>query len=107
MSSIFDQILGAAHNHPTVKNMAEKMGIDQQTAERAIAALTEGHQADSDTLTTAAERSGIDAGVLNQVMEHVGGEGSLGSFMQMLDKNHDGSPLDDIAGMAGKFFGKN
>ncbi|MGB3795060.1 MAG: hypothetical protein WA957_02010 [Alteraurantiacibacter sp.] len=104
--SIFDQILGAAHNHPTVKNMAEKMGIDQETAERAIAALTEGHQADTDTVTTAAERSGIDQGVLTQVMEQLGGEGSLTSFMQMLDKDHDGSPLDDIAGMAGNLFGK-
>lgn len=105
--SIFDQILGAAHNHPTVKNMAEKLGIDQATAERAIAALTEGHQASGDTLEVAQERSGLDAGVLSQVMEQVGGEGSLTSFMQILDQDHDGSPLDDIAGMAGKLFGKD
>lgn len=104
--SIFDQIKNAAHNHPTVKNMADKMGIDQETAEKAIAALTEGHQADGDTLDVAADRSGIDKGVLSQVMEHVGGEGSLGSFMQMLDKDHDGNPLNDIADMAKGFFGK-
>lgn len=104
--SIFDQILGAAHNHPTVKNMAEKLGIDQETAERAIAALTEGHQADADTIETAAQRSGIDAGILGQVLEQVGGEGSLASFMQMLDQDDDGNPMNDIAGMAGKFFGK-
>lgn len=105
--SMFDQILGAAHNHPTVKNMAEKLGIDQETAEKAIAALTEGHQADGDTVTHAAERSGIDNGILSQVMEHVGGEGSLSSFMQILDQDDDGNPLDDIAGMAGKLFGRN
>ncbi|MDE1466300.1 hypothetical protein [Aurantiacibacter sp. D1-12] len=105
--SIFDQILGAAHDHPTVKNMADKLGIDQETAEKAIAALTEGHQAEGDTLDVAADKSGIDKGVLGQVMEHVGGEGSLNSFMQILDQDHDGNPLNDIAGMAGKLFGKN
>ncbi len=104
--SIFDQILGAAHNHPTVKNMADKMGIDPATAERAIAALTEGHQAQGDTLEVAAEKSGLDTGILSQVMQHVGGEGSLGGFMQMLDKDHDGNPLNEIADMASGLFGK-
>lgn len=104
--SIFDQIKNMAHNHPTVQNMAEKLGIDQETAEKAIAALTEGHQAEGDTLDVAADKSGLDKNILSQVMEHVGGEGSLQSFMQMLDKDHDGNPLNDIADMAGKFFGK-
>ncbi|WP_271077405.1 hypothetical protein [Aurantiacibacter sp. MUD61] len=105
--SIFDQIKNMAHNHPTVKNMADKLGIDQETAEKAIAALTEGHQAEGDTVDVAADKSGIDKGILSQVMEHVGGEGSLNGFMQMLDKDHDGNPLNDVAGMAGKLFGKN
>ena len=100
--SIFDNILGAAHNHPTVKNMADKLGIDQETAEKAIAALSEGHQSEGDTLDVASEKSGLDKGVLGQVMEHVGGEGSLTGFMQMLDKDHDGNPLNDITGMFGK-----
>ncbi|RIV87602.1 hypothetical protein [Aurantiacibacter zhengii] len=104
--SMFDQILGAAHNHPTVKNMADKLGIDQATAERAIAALTEGHHADADTLEVAREKSGIETGILSQVMEHVGGEGSLASFMQILDQDHDGNPLNDLTDMAGKLFGK-
>lgn len=104
--SIFEQILGAAHDHPTVKNLAEKLGIDAATAERAIAALTEGHQAEGDTLDVAADKSGLDTGILSQVMEHVGGEGSLTGFTQMLDKDHDGSPLDDIADMAGGLLGK-
>lgn len=105
--SIFDQILGAAHNHPTVRNMAEHLGIDQATAERAIAALTEGHHADTDTVATAAERSGIDAGILTQVMEQVGGEGSLARFSQILDADHDGNPFDDIAGFASRLFGRD
>ena len=100
--SIFDQIKNAAHNHPTVKNMADKLGIDQETAENAIAALTEGHQAEGDTLDVAADKSGLDKGILGKVMEQVGGEGSLTGFMQMLDKDHDGNPLNDVLGMFGK-----
>lgn len=105
--SIFDQILGMAHDHPTVRNMADKIGIDPATAERAIAALTEGHQASGDTLDVAAATSGLDKGVLTQVMEQVGGEGSLSSFMQILDKDHDGNPLNDISGIASGLFGKS
>ena len=104
--SIFDQVSQMAHNHPTVKNMADKIGIDQATAEKAIAALTEGHQAEGDTLEVAEAKSGIDKGILSEVMKHIGGEGSLTGFMQMLDKDHDGNPFDDIADMASGFFGK-
>ena len=105
--SLFDTILGAAHDHPTVKNMAEKLGIDPATAEKAIAALADAHHKDGDTVELAAGKTGIDSGILEQVREQVGGEGSLAKFAQILDADHDGNPLNDIAGMAGKLFGKN
>ena len=57
--SLFDRILGDAHDHPTLKNMADKLGIDQRQAEQAIAALGEAHQQDGDTVTLAAERTGL------------------------------------------------
>ena len=105
--SMFDQILGAAHDHPTVKNLAEKLGIDSATAEKAIAALTEAHHQDGDTVGLAAKKTGIDESVLASVRDQGGGEGSLAKFMQMLDADHDGNPFDDIAGFAGKLFGKS
>ena len=104
--SIFDKIMGAAHDHPTVKNLADKIGVDPATAEKAIAALADAHHQDGDTVGLAAKRTGIDESVLVQVREAVGGEGSLAKFMQILDADHDGNPFDDIAGMAGKLFGK-
>ena len=104
---LFDQILGAAHDHPTVKNMADKLGIDSSTAEKAIAALAEAHHEDGDTVGLAFEKTGIDEGTLASVRDAVGGEGSLAKFMQILDADHDGNPLDDIAGFASKLFGKN
>ncbi len=105
--SLFDSILGAAHDHPTVKNLAEKLGIDPAMAEKAIAGLAEAHHKPGDTISGAAAKTGIDPGILEQVREQVGGEGSLARFMQILDADHDGNPFDDIAGAAGKLFGKH
>lgn len=105
--SLFDQILGAAHNHPTLKNMATKLGIDPADAEKAIAALVEAHHEPDDTVTLAAGKTGLDAGVLSQIVDQIGGEGSLAQFKEILDADDDGNPFDDIAGFAGKFFGKS
>jgi hypothetical protein len=94
---LFDSILGHAHDHPTLKNMAEKLGIDQDQAEQAIAALGEAHQQDGDTVSLAAERTGLPAETLNRIVEQIGGEGSLGQFSQMLEADHDGNPFDDAS----------
>ena len=104
--SIFDSILGQVTDNPTVKNMAEKLGIDPADAAKAVAALGESHQEDGDTVELAAGKTGMDAGTLNQIKDAIGGEGSLGKFAGMLDKDGDGNPLNDIAGMAGGLFGK-
>lgn len=104
--ALFDDILGKVGGHPELANMAAKLGIDPALAEKAIAALGEAHQQPGDTVQQAAEKTGLDTGVLGQIVEQIGGEGSLGSFARMLDQDGDGNPLDDIAGLAGKFFGK-
>ena len=52
----------------------------------------------------AAAKTGLDAGILSQVVEQIGGEGSLARFTQMLDQDDDGSVLDDILGFASKLF---
>lgn len=104
--ALFDQLLGAAHDHPTVKNMADKLGIDPAEAEKAIAALGAAHHEDGDTVGLAAQKTGLDAGVLQQIVEQIGGEGSLARFSQILDQDHDGNPFDDVAGFASGLFGK-
>ena len=104
--SLFDSILGRVTENPTVKNMADKLGIDPEQAARAVAALGESHQEDGDTVELAAQKTGMDAGTLSQIREHIGGEGSLGKFAAMIDQDGDGNPLNDIAGMAKGLFGK-
>lgn len=103
---LFDSILSQVGDNPTVANMAEKFGIDPALAAKAVAALGEAHQDPGDTISVAAAKTGIDAQMLEQIREAIGGEGSLAKFASMLDRDGDGNPLDDIADMASSFFGK-
>ncbi|MEZ5744190.1 MAG: hypothetical protein R3D89_10860 [Sphingomonadaceae bacterium] len=104
LDGILKNISGAPDD---VANLAEKIGIDPAMAEKAIAALGQAHQEPGDTVELAAEKTGLDTGVLNQIRDAVGGEGSLASFASILDRDGDGNPLNDIAGMAKGLFGKS
>lgn len=116
---IFDSILGQVSQHTDVGNMAAKLGIPAEVAEKAIAALGQSHAEPGDTIQGAAAKTGLDAGVLNQIVEQIGGQGSLGQYAQelqnnpqaagilnMLDRDGDGNPLNDVIGMASGLFGK-
>lgn len=117
--SIFDQILGQISSNVDIKNLAAKVGIDPAMAESAIAALAAGHSAPGDTVETAAANTGIDSGVLQQIVGHIGGEGSLGNFASMLGDHPDAmklvsgfmgggeggeSPLGSLGGLASGLF---
>ncbi len=116
--SLFDSILSQVTSNVDVANLAAKVGLDPAMAEKAITALSAAHTAPGDTVTAAAASTGLDASVLSQIVGHIGGEGSLGQFAQMLgqnpaaasllgglDKDGDGNPLNDLAGMAKGLFG--
>lgn len=117
---IFDGILGKVSEHADVANLATKLGIDTTVAEKAIAALGISHQEPGDTIAGAAAKTGLDSGTLSSIVQQIGGEGSLSEFARalaehpqapgilgMLDRDGDGNPLNDIAGMAKSLFGKN
>ncbi|MBN9504614.1 MAG: hypothetical protein J0I69_01185 [Altererythrobacter sp.] len=104
--ALFDDILGRIGDHPEIANMATKLGIDPRLAEKAVAALGEAHQQPGDTVQQAAAKTGLDTGVVSQIVEHIGGEGSLSEFAAMLDQDGDGNPLNDIAGFASRLFGR-
>lgn len=116
---IFDSILGQVGGHADVGNMAAKLGIPSEMAEKAIAALGQSHGEAGDTIQGAAAKTGMDAGMIGKIVEQIGGEGSLGQYAQalqdnpiaksafgFLDKDGDGNPLNDLAGMASGLFGK-
>lgn len=117
--SIFDSIIGQVGQHADVGNLATKLGISPEMAEKAIAALGQSHAEPGDTVAGAAAKTGLDTGVLSKIVEQIGGEGSLGQYAQalqdnpvakgllgVLDRDGDGNPLNDLAGMAAGLFGK-
>lgn len=118
--SLFDSILGQVAGNVDVANLANKVGLDPATAEQAIAALSKAHVQDGDTVAMAAARTGLDSSILSQVVSQIGGEGSLGQVAQMiaqnpqaagllgaLNRDGDGNPLNDMAGLAKGLFGNN
>ena len=93
---LFDKILGHAHDHPTLKNLANKLGIEQDQAEQAVAALAEAHQQDGDTVSLAAQRTGLSQDTLQQMVAQIGGEGSLTQFNQILERDDGANPFDSF-----------
>jgi len=116
--SALDGILGQLGGNVDLANLAAKVGIDPAMAEKAVAALGAAHSQPGDTVSAAATKTGLDSGTLNQILEHIGGEGALARFNQILadnpqaaallnklDRDGDGNPLNDIIGMAKGLFG--
>jgi hypothetical protein len=116
--SIFNAILGSTGG-TDLENLAAKVGIEPAMAEKAVAALGAAHVRDGDTVKTAAAHTGLDASVLSSIVEHIGGESSLGKYAQIvqdnpqilsgitsaLDRDGDGNPVNDVLGMARGLFG--
>jgi hypothetical protein len=115
---MFDSILSTVSEHADVENLAAKIGIDPEMAEKAIAALGIAHQEPGDTAELAAQKTGLDIDTIQSLIGHIGGEGSLGEFASQIaanpsgitslfDKNGDGSALGDLSSMAKGFFGRS
>lgn len=119
--SILDSLLSQVSQHVDIGNMASKLGMEPGQVEKAVTSLAKSHAAPGDTVITAAAETGIEPGKLSQIIDQIGGEGSLGKFSQMLnddksllgkaagflDRDGDGNPLNDITGMAKGLFGKS
>ena len=118
--SILDGLLGQVTQNVDIKGLAAKVGLDASQVEGALASLAKSHAAPGDTVAAAAADTGIDSGIMGQIMDQIGGEGALGKFSEMLkgddsilgkvggflDQDGDGNPLNDLAGMAKGLFGK-
>ena len=114
LDGILGQLGGA-----DIGGLAEKFGLPPEIAEKAVAALGQSHGEPGDTIAGAAAKTGLDPATLSQMAQQLGGEGGLGKLSEMLqgnaalsglasmlDRDGDGNPLDDIAGMASGLFGK-
>lgn len=121
MMGLLDGILSQVAGSPdTVALLAQQVGIDPDLAEKAVAALGMSHAEPGDTVQLAAQKTGLDIGKMSEILTQLGGEGALGEIvgklgdnsqlsglLGVLDRDGDGNPLDDIAGMAKGLFGKD
>jgi hypothetical protein len=83
--SLLDSVLGQVSESATVQNLAAKVGLTPEQVESAITALGQAHSQEGDTVQTASETTGLPANKLNEIVEHIGGEGSLGQFASLLE----------------------
>lgn len=83
--SLLDSILGQVSESATIQNLASKVGLTPEQVESAVAALGQAHAQEGDTVQTASETTGLPADKLNEIVNHIGGEGSLGRFASLLE----------------------
>ena len=83
--SLLDSILGQVSENATVQNLAAKVGLTPEQVESAVAALSQAHVQEGDTVQTASESTGLPTDKLNEIVGHIGGEGSLGRFASIVE----------------------
>ena len=99
---LFDGLLGQLGTHVDIDNLAAKIGLNPDQVEQAIAALAQAHGQPNDTVASASQATGIGTDKLEQIVEAIGGEGSLGRFAQLLGEGGGEGLLGKIGGMFGK-----
>jgi hypothetical protein len=102
---LLDGLLGQLTSHVDIDGLAAKVGLDPAQVTAAIGALTQAHTEPGDTVGSAASATGLSPDILNQIVSHIGGEGSLGRFAEMLKEGGGGGILGTLGGLAGGLLG--
>jgi len=100
---MLDSLLSQVSSNVDIANLASKVGLTPDQVESAVQALGHAHHAPGDTVETAAENTGISSDILQQIVGHIGGEGSLGQFADLL-RGQAGSAAS-VFGAVGGLFG--
>jgi hypothetical protein len=82
---LLDSILGQVTDSTTIENLAAKVGLTPDEVEKAVAALGQAHAQEGDTIQTASDSTGLPSDKLNEIVQQIGGEGSLGRFASLLE----------------------
>jgi len=99
---ILDGLLSQISDNPDVANLAAKVGLSPEHLESAVAALAKFHPMDVDTAEGASAETGIPTDKLNEIIGHIGGEGSLGRYASMLGEGGLGDIASNIFGGGAK-----
>jgi hypothetical protein len=97
--SILNGLLSQVSDNATVQNLAAKVGLSTEQVEQAVAALGQAHASEGDTITTAAQQTGLPQDKLQEIVGHIGGEGALSQFASLLRQDSGG-----IMGSFSKFI---
>lgn len=81
---ILDGLLGELGENSDIANLAAKVGLSPEHVEMAVQALAKFHPMAVDTAEGAAAETGLSVDKLQQIIGHIGGEGTLGRYAQML-----------------------
>jgi hypothetical protein len=104
---ILGHILGGKQTN-VAQSLGAATGLDTKRATQLMVMLAPMVLA---YLGRAKREKGLDAGGLGSVLtrerENMGAKGpGMGSLLSMLDRDGDGSVVDDVGGMVGKMFGR-
>ena len=88
--SLLDGMLNQVSDNATIQNLATKVGLSPEQVEQAVTALGQAHASDGDTISTAAESTGLPESKLNEIVGHIGGEGALSRFSSLLQDDNGG-----------------
>ncbi|MDP5278319.1 hypothetical protein Q9Q95_05225 [Sphingomonas sp. DG1-23] len=102
--SILDGILGRVTQNVDIANLANKVGLSPEHVESAVQALAKFHPMEGDTAEGAASATGLPVDKIREIIGHIGGEGSLGHFAQLLEGE---GALGKLGGLASGLFGKS
>ncbi|MGJ3649827.1 hypothetical protein ACLB0R_15325 [Sphingomonas sp. GlSt437] len=103
---MLDGLLAQVSSNVDVANLAAKVGISPDQAEAAVQALGAAHHAPGDTVETAAENTGLSTDTLQEIVGHIGGEGALGRFADLL-KGQAGDAAGAFGAVSGLFGQKS
>lgn len=101
-----NNIVGQLGGTDKIAALARQVGLSEAQVQSAMAALGQAAPQPGDTVTTAAQSTGLPMEKLNELLAQVGGEDALKKVTGFLDRDGDGNPMNDIMGFAKKFTGK-
>jgi len=97
---ILDGLLGQLGENADVANLASKVGLSPEHVEMAVQALAKYHPMDVDTAEGASAETGLPVDKLQEIIGHIGGEGTLGRYASMLQGE------GGLGGIASSILGK-